>query len=176
VRETGKALAITVDCNSRYVFADPFNGAMIAVAEAARNIVCSGGTPLGVTNCLNFGNPYDPEVYYQFVNAVKGMGEACKKFDTPVTGGNVSFYNQNPDGPVFPTPTIGMVGFVEDLSKKMTLNFKEEGDEIFLLGGIKNDIASSQYLSKICGVQSSPAPHFDLEEEWNLQQCVASLI
>src|SRR6476661_3762770 len=117
VRETGKALAVTVDCNSRYVFADPYKGAMIAVSEAARNIVCSGGQPLGVTNCLNFGNPYDPEVYYQFVNAIKGMGEACRKFDTPVTGGNVSFYNQNPDGPVFPTPTIGMVGLVEDLNK-----------------------------------------------------------
>jgi phosphoribosylformylglycinamidine synthase len=131
---------------------------------------------LGVTNCLNFGNPYDPEVYYQFVNAVKGMGEACRKFDTPVTGGNVSFYNQNPDGPVFPTPTIGMVGLVEDLSKKMTLNFKEEGHEIFLLGTVKNDLASSQYLSKICGVAASPAPYFDLDEEWRLQQCLVGLI
>jgi phosphoribosylformylglycinamidine synthase subunit PurL len=110
VRETGKALAVTVDCNSRYVYADPYKGAMMAVAEAARNIVCSGGQPLGVTNCLNFGNPFDPEVYFQFVNAIKGMGEACRKFDTPVTGGNVSFYNQNPEGPVYPTPTIGMVG------------------------------------------------------------------
>ena len=89
---------LTTDCNSRYVFADPYKGAMIAVAEAARNIVCSGGQPLGVTNCLNFGNPFDPEVYYQFVHAIKGMGEACIKFDTPVTGGNVSFYNQGPDG------------------------------------------------------------------------------
>ena len=110
VKGTKKALAITTDCNSRYVFADPYKGAMIAVSEAARNIVCSGGQPLGVTNCLNFGNPYDPEVYYQFVNAIKGMGEACRKFNTPVTGGNVSFYNQNPEGPVYPTPTIGMVG------------------------------------------------------------------
>src|SRR6476619_7520673 len=122
VRETGKALAVTVDCNSRYVYADPYKGAMIAVSEAARNIVCSGGQPLGVTNCLNFGNPFDPEVYYQFVNAIKGMGEACRKFDTPVTGGNVSFYNQNPEGPVYPTPTIGMVGLVEHPGKKMTLN------------------------------------------------------
>ena len=110
VKGTRKGLAVTTDCNSRYVFADPYKGAMIAVSEAARNIVCSGGEPLGVTNCLNFGNPYDPEVYYQFVHAVKGMGDACRKLDTPVTGGNVSFYNQNPDGPVNPTPTIGMVG------------------------------------------------------------------
>ncbi len=176
VKETGRGIAMTVDCNSRFVHADPYKGAMIAVAEAARNIVCSGGIPLGVTNCLNFGNPYDPEVYYQFVNAVKGMGEACRRFDTPVTGGNVSFYNQNPDGPVFPTPTIGMVGLVEDLKKKMTLDFKEEGHEIFLLGAVKNDVASSQYLSKIAGVTSSPAPYFDLEQEFSLQQCIQSLI
>jgi phosphoribosylformylglycinamidine synthase subunit PurL len=176
VRETGKALAVTTDCNSRYVFADPFKGAMIAVAEAARNIVCSGGKPLGVTNCLNFGNPYDPEVYYQFVNAVKGMGEACKKFDTPVTGGNVSFYNQNPEGPVYPTPTIGMVGLVDNPEKKMTLDFKEEGDHIFLLGEIKNDINSSQYLSKLCGVEFSPAPEFDLEKEFQTQQLIIELI
>jgi phosphoribosylformylglycinamidine synthase subunit PurL len=176
VRETGTALAITVDCNSRYVFADPYKGAMIAVAEAARNIVCSGGQPLGVTNCLNFGNPYDPEVYYQFVNAVKGMGEACKKFDTPVTGGNVSFYNQNPDGPVYPTPTIGMVGLLEDPRKKMTLDFKEKGDHIFVIGEIKNDINSSQYLSKIRGIEFSPVPEFDLDNEFELQQLVSQLI
>jgi phosphoribosylformylglycinamidine synthase len=126
-KPTNKALALTTDCNSRYVFADPYKGAMIAVAEAARNIVCSGGQPLGVTNCLNFGNPYDPEVYYQFSNAIKGMGEACLKFDTPVTGGNVSFYNQSPDGPVYPTPTIGMVGLLDSADDKMTLNFKNEG-------------------------------------------------
>ncbi len=176
IKETGKGLAITVDCNSRYVFADPYKGAMIAVAEAARNIVCSGGTPLGVTNCLNFGNPFDPEVYYQFVNVVKGMGEACLKFDTPVTGGNVSFYNQGPDGPVYPTPTIGMVGLVEDLNKKMTLDFKKAGDIIYLLGNAKNDINSSEYVHKICGVEYSPAPYFDLEEEFTLQQKVAALI
>jgi len=176
VKETGKGLAVTVDCNSRYVHADPYKGAMIAVAEAARNIVCSGGKPLGVTNCLNFGNPFDPEVYYQFVHAVKGMGEACRKFDTPVTGGNVSFYNQSPDGPVYPTPTIGMVGLVEDLSKKMTLDFKTEGDVIFLLGEIKNDIASSEYLHKIVGVEYSPAPDFDLDTEYELQQRIGDFI
>ena len=176
VKETGSALAVTVDCNSRYVFADPYKGAMIAVAEAARNIVCSGGYPLGVTNCLNFGNPYDPEVYYQFVHAVKGMGEACRKFDTPVTGGNVSFYNQNPEGPVYPTPTIGMVGLLEDLKTKMTLDFKSAGDEIYLLGSWRNDINCSIYLSKIKGVEFSPAPHFDLEEEYQLQQTIQGLI
>ncbi|HEX6915843.1 MAG TPA: phosphoribosylformylglycinamidine synthase subunit PurL [Chitinophagaceae bacterium] len=173
---TGKALAVTVDCNSRYVYADPYKGAMIAVAEAARNIVCSGGEPLGVTNCLNFGNPYDPEVYYQFVKAVSGMGEACRRFNTPVTGGNVSFYNQNPEGPVYPTPTIGMVGLVEDLEKRMTMDFKSEGDVILLVGSPKNDIGSSEYLHKIKGVEFSPAPDFDLEHEWKVQQFIASLI
>src|SRR5687768_6909556 len=152
VKGTRKALAVTTDCNSRYVFSDPYKGAMIAVSEAARNIVCSGGQPLGVTNCLNFGNPYDPEVYYQFVHAIKGMGDACRKFDTPVTGGNVSFYNQNPDGAVYPTPTIGMVGLVEDLSNKMTMNFRNEGDLIFLVGEVTNDINCSEYLHRICEV------------------------
>ena len=176
VKETNKGLAVTVDCNSRYVFADPYKGAMIAVAEAARNIVCSGGQPLGVTNCLNFGNPYDPEVYYQFVHAIKGMGEACRKFDTPVTGGNVSFYNQNPDGPVYPTPTIGMVGLVEDLDKTMSLAFRGEGDALFVLGVLRNDINCSEYLHKIHGIQFSPAPYFDLEEEYQLQEKIEQLI
>jgi len=176
VKGTTKGLAITTDCNSRYVFADPYKGTMIAVSEAARNIVCSGGQPLGVTNCLNFGNPYDPEVYYQFVQAIKGMGDACRKFDTPVTGGNVSFYNQNPEGPVYPTPTIGMVGLLENINEKMTLDFKEEGDVIYLVGQSTNDINSSQYLAKIQHVEFSPAPYFELEDEFSLQKKIAELI
>lgn len=173
---TGKSLAMTVDCNSKYVFADPYKGGMIAVAEAARNIVCSGAEPIGVTNCLNFGNPYDPEVYYQFVKAVTGMGDACRKFNTPVTGGNVSFYNQNPEGPVYPTPTIGMVGILDDFENKMTLDYKEAGDVIVLIGEQQNDIASSEYLHKIKGVEYSPAPHFELDEEFAVQKFVASAI
>ena len=176
VKGTKKGLAITTDCNSRYVFADPYKGAMIAVSEAARNIVCSGGQPLGVTNCLNFGNPYDPEVYYQFVQAIKGMGDACWKFNTPVTGGNVSFYNQNPEGPVYPTPTIGMVGLLENINDKMTLDFKEEGNVIYLLGHSTGDINSSQYLAKIIGVEFSPAPYFELDEEYRLQEKLSELI
>ncbi len=175
-KPTDKALALTTDCNSRYVFADPFKGAMIAVAEAARNIVCSGAQPLGVTNCLNFGNPYDPEVYFQFVEAIKGMGAACVKFDTPVTGGNVSFYNQSPDGPVYPTPTIGMVGVMDSVDDKMTMYFKNEGDFIYLIGNIKNDIGSSEYLHKIVGQEFSSAPYFNLDEEFDMQQLVASII
>jgi phosphoribosylformylglycinamidine synthase subunit PurL len=173
---TGKSLAVTVDCNGRYVKSDPYKGAMIAVAEAARNIVCSGGEPIGVTNCLNFGNPYIPEVYYQFVKAVQGMGEACRKFNTPVTGGNVSFYNQNPEGPVYPTPTIGMVGLLNDVNEKMTLNFKNEGDIIILIGTQQNDIGSSEYLHKLKGVELSPAPVFDIDEEYAVQKFISALI
>jgi phosphoribosylformylglycinamidine synthase II len=173
---TDKALAVTVDCNSRYVFLNPYVGGMIAVSEAARNIVCSGGQPVAITNCLNFGNPYNPEVYYQFVHALRGMSDACLKFDTPVTGGNVSFYNQSEDGPVYPTPTIGMVGVLDSISNAMTLDFKHEGDSIYLLGTSRNDINGSEYLFKLHNVTHSPAPHFDLEEEARLQQLVASLI
>lgn len=173
---TGKALAMTVDCNSKYVFANPYVGGMIAVAEAARNIVCSGGEPIGVTNCLNFGNPYDPEVYYQFVKAVTGMGDACRKFNTPVTGGNVSFYNQGPEGAVYPTPTIGMVGVLDDFNNRMTLNYQNEGDVIVLIGEQKNDIGSSEYLHKLKAIEYSPAPAFDLDEEYKVQALVADLI
>ncbi len=176
VKGTKKGIAVTTDCNSRYVYADPYKGTMIAVSEAARNIVCSGGQPLGVTNCLNFGNPYDPEVYYQFVHAIKGMGEACRKFDTPVTGGNVSFYNQNPDGPVNPTPTIGMVGLLDDIANQMTLDYKEEGDILYLLGQSTNDINCSEYLHNVLEIPFSPAPYFELEKEFLLQQKITELI
>ena len=176
VHGTQKALAMTTDCNSRYVYANPKKGAMIAVSEAARNIVCSGGVPVAITNCLNFGNPYNPEVYYQFVEAIRGMGEACLKFDTPVTGGNVSFYNQSEDGPVYPTPTIGMVGVLEHVDQKMSLGFKHAGDTIYMLGAAHNDISCSEYLHHIIGVTHSPAPHFELEEEYRLQQAVANVI
>ena len=180
IKNTTKALALTVDCNSAYVFADPYNGAMIAVSEAARNIICSGAEPVAITNCLNFGNPYNPEVYYTFVHALQGMGDACRRFNTPVTGGNVSFYNQmQQDGkttPVYPTPTIGMLGILEDYTQKMTLDFKNVGDVIYLIGTSVNDIGSSEYLQTIHGVKYSPAPHFDLEEEVSVQQAVKKLI
>jgi phosphoribosylformylglycinamidine synthase len=176
VKETEKGIACTVDCNSRYVHADPKTGGMIAVFEAARNIVCSGAMPSAITNCLNFGNPYNPEVYYQFVYALKGMSEACIKLDTPVTGGNVSFYNQSPDGAVYPTPTIGMVGIIEDISKRMTMDFKQEGDAIYIIGKSKNDLGSSEYLHKLVGVHLSPAPYFDMNEEFLVQQTVLRLI
>jgi len=180
IKDTNRALAMTVDCNSRYVNADPEIGTQIAVSEAARNIVVSGGIPSAVTNCLNFGNPYNPECYWQFVGAIKGMSAACLKFGTPVTGGNVSFYNQTVmDGkeePVFPTPTIGMIGVVEDKSKIMTLDFKSKGDLIFILGDSHDDISSSEYLVSYHGVNESPAPFFDLEKEFALQEVMKGLI
>jgi len=180
VKGTNTALAMTVDCNSRYVNADPVKGTEIAVSEAARNIVVSGGIPSAITNCLNFGNPYNPESYWQFVGAIEGMSNACRKFKTPVTGGNVSFYNQTKiDGvetPVFPTPTIGMIGIVPDKDKVMTLNYKSEGDSIFLLGKSMNDISSSEYLANLVGIKESTAPYFNLEEEFDLQNATKGLI
>jgi phosphoribosylformylglycinamidine synthase len=180
IKGTKKALAMTVDCNSRYVNADPEIGTMIAVSEAARNITCAGGNPSAITNCLNFGNPYNPESYWQFVGAIKGMSAACLKFETPVTGGNVSFYNQTvmngKEVPVFPTPTIGMIGIVPDKDKVMTLDFKQKGDVIFLIGDYTEDISSSEYLATYHGVKASPAPYFDLEKEFQMQQAVKGLI
>jgi len=177
VHGSQKSIVITVDCNSRYVNADPEEGCAIAVAEAARNIVCSGGVPVAITNCLNFGNPYVPEVYWQFVGAIKGMKKACLAFETPVTGGNVSFYNQSSDeGPVFPTPTIGMLGILENPAMKMTLDFKKEGDLIYLVGQSVNDLASSEYLYSYKGVKASPSPHFDLATEQKIQASISGLI
>ena len=177
VHGSQKSIVITVDCNSRYVNADPEEGTAMAVAEAARNIVCSGGLPVAITNCLNFGNPYVPEVYWQFVGAIKGMKKSCEAFETPVTGGNVSFYNQSSDeGPVFPTPTIGMLGILENPANKMTLDFKKDGDVIYLVGESVNDIASSEYVYSYKGIKATPAPHFVLATELQLQKAISSLI
>ena len=180
LKGTNKALAMTVDCNARMVNANPEEGCAMAVAEAARNIVCSGGVPSAITNCLNFGNPYNPEVYWQFVGAIKGMTKACLKFKTPVTGGNVSFYNQSAiegnEVPVFPTPTIGMLGIVEDKKHITSLDFKGKSDLIYLIGDSKNDISSSEYLASFHGIKESSAPNFDLDAEYNMQQTVTNLI
>ena len=180
LKDSDRALALTVDCNSRYVNADPEVGCAIAVAEASRNIVCAGGVGLAVTNCLNFGNPYNPEVYWQFVGAIKGMSAACKKFETPVTGGNVSFYNQSTNGdktePVFPTPTIGMLGILDAKKTFTGIGFKKVDDLIYLVGESVNDINSSEYLYSYVGVKNSPAPYFDLDKEFNLQKAVTAII
>lgn len=180
VKDTNKALVLTVDCNSRYVQADPEIGTMIAVAEAARNIVCTGGEPSAITNCLNFGNPYNPEAYWQFVGAIKGMGAACIKFKTPVTGGNVSFYNQSKIGdktvPVFPTPTIGMLGIMEDKKWQTPLSFKNEDDILILIGEQTDDIQSSEYVYSYLGIKNTPAPYFDMDKEWKMQEALKQAI
>jgi phosphoribosylformylglycinamidine synthase len=155
-------------------------GTAIAVAEAARNIICSGAEPTAITNCLNFGNPYSPEVYWTFVGAIKGMGAACRKFDTPVTGGNVSFYNQSVFDskvePVFPTPTIGMLGLLKSKKDRMTLHFKASGDLIYLVGQSRDDISSSEYLYSYHGIKGSPAPFINLDEEALLHELLLQLI
>lgn len=176
VKGTNKALAMSVDCNSSYVYADPYIGGMIAVSEAARNVVCSGAQPVAVTNCLNFGNPYNKEVYWQFVNVIKGMSEACLRFETPVTGGNVSFYNQTEmDGvvePVKPTPVIGMLGILKHLDDFLGSGFQNEGDLIVLIGKEIFDLNSSEYLSWNLGIENSKAPYFSLEDEYDVQRTV----
>lgn len=180
LKDSDRALALSVDCNSRYVNANPEVGCAIAVAEASRNIVCAGGVGLAITNCLNFGNPYNPEVYWQFVGAIKGMGEACKKFETPVTGGNVSFYNQSTNGdktePVFPTPTIGMLGILDSKKTFTGIGFKKVDDLIYLIGESVNDISSSEYLYSFVGIKNSPAPFFDLDKEHALQKAITEII
>ncbi len=177
IKGTDKAIAITVDCNGRYVHADPETGCAIAVAESARNVTCAGGVPVAITNCLNFGNPYNPEVYWQFVGAIQGMKKACEKFATPVTGGNVSFYNQSNDGgAVFPTPVIGMLGLLDHFDNKMGMYFRNENDLIYLLGKQTDDIACSEYLYSYHKQKASPAPYFDLDEEYAMQQQLQKLI
>jgi len=176
IRKTRKALAMTTDCNGRYCYLNPRRGAILAVAEAARNIACSGGKGMAITNCLNFGNPYDPEIYYGFSEAVAGMGEACRVLETPVTGGNVSFYNEDPDHAVYPTPTIGMVGLVEDIDHITTAWFKDACDEVFLLGVNKNGLGASEYLSIIHGLKQGEVPEIDLNFEKNLHDAVLGMI
>jgi phosphoribosylformylglycinamidine synthase subunit PurL len=176
IKDTNKALAMKTDCNSRYVYLNPKEGAKIAVAESARNIVCSGGIPLAITNCLNFGNPYKPEMYWQFKQAIEGMGEACRFFDTPVTGGNVSFYNESPNTAVYPTPTIGMVGLVEKLENITTSFFKDEGDFIYLVGEDFEELGGSEYLKIIHNKVTGDSPKMNLEVEKKLHDVILKAI
>lgn len=172
----GKAIALTTDCNSKYTYLDPYKGAMIAVAEAARNVVCTGAVPVAITNCLNFGNPYDPEVYWQFKEAIRGMGDACRALNTPVTGGNVSFHNESQKHAVYPTPTIGMLGIIDDLNLTMSMNFKNEGDEIFLIGNNREELGGSEYVKHYAEKVSGIAPEINMDEEIRLQKTILSLI
>ena len=170
IKGTKKGIAVSTDCNSLYCYLDPYEGGKIAVAESARNVVCSGALPLAITNCLNFGNPLKPEIFWQFHQAVNGMTDACKAFKTPVTGGNVSFYNQNPAGAIFPTPTVGMVGLLEDIEKRVPSYFQNEGDIVFLLGSTQNEIGASHYLLVEHGLTKGLPPRLDLEKESALHE------
>lgn len=172
IRNTSKALAIKTDGNGRYIYLDPFTGGQIAVAEAARNVVCAGGRPLGITNCLNFGNPYDKEIFWTFYEAVMGMGKACQILETPVTGGNISFYNEDTDQKraVYPTVVVGMVGLIEDLKHITTSWFKEESDLIILLGKNKEELGGSEYLKVIHNLVKGKPPQIDLNFEKRVQE------
>ncbi|NOX66874.1 MAG: phosphoribosylformylglycinamidine synthase subunit PurL, partial [Chlorobi bacterium] len=176
IKGTDKAIASNTDCNGRYVYLNPKEGTKIAVAESARNVVCSGGIPLAITNCLNFGNPYKPDVYWGFKNSIEGMGEACRFLDTPVTGGNVSFYNESPNNAVYPTPVIGMLGLIEDLKHITTSNFKNAGDLIYLLGEDLEEVGGSEYLKEIHDLVVGDSPKIDLNVEKELHSTLLDAI
>ena len=176
IKDTTKALAISTDCNGRYVYINPKQGAMMAVAEAARNVVCTGAKPLAITNCLNFGNPQDPEIYWQFKEAVLGMGDMCRLLDTPVTGGNVSFYNETITSAVYPTPVIGMVGFLDNVENMMTMNFKDSGDLIAVIGNLSPSLGGSSYLKKMYNKIEGPLAVFNEGSEIDLQNLCLDLI
>ncbi len=179
IKGTKKGLAMKTDCNSRYVYLNPKAGGAIAVAECARNIACTGAKPLAVTNCLNFGNPYKPEVYFQFKSAVEGMGDACRMFDTPVTGGNVSFYNETSLGggrtAIYPTPTIGMIGLLDNIDNLVESTFRKAGDAIVLLGDPELSLDGSEYLVMQYGTPGTDSPAVDLNHEKNLQELLVTL-
>lgn len=176
VRGTRKALAMSTDCNGRYVYLDPKVGGAIAVAESARNVVCSGAEPLAITDCLNFGSPEKPEVFWQFEKACEGMSEACVALDSPVIGGNVSFYNERSGEPIYPTPTVGMVGLITDVDHITTQDFKHEGDAIILLGETFAELGGSEYQKLVTGSISGRPPQIDLTKEAAVQKLVLSAI
>jgi phosphoribosylformylglycinamidine synthase len=170
VKGTNRALALSVDCNGRFVYLDPRRGAQLAVAEASRNVACAGAEPIGATNCLNFGNPQKPEIMWQFAKAVEGMGEACRALGIPITGGNVSLYNETDGRGVLPTPVLGVVGLLENADRVVTRAFHAAGDVVVLLGETQLELGGSEYLMAIHGVIAGVPPSLDLEREAALQR------
>jgi phosphoribosylformylglycinamidine synthase len=170
VKETRRALALSVDGNGRFVYLDPFVGAQLAVAEAARNVACAGGVPIGATNCLNFGNPERPEIMWQFARAVEGMGAACRALDIPITGGNVSLYNETDGRAILPTPVLGVVGLIEDADTVVRRAFRNDGDAIALLGDSLDELGGSEYLKVVHGLVKGKPPRIDLGREAALQR------
>jgi phosphoribosylformylglycinamidine synthase len=169
IKHTRQAVAVSLDCNGRFVYLEPHRGGALAVAEAARNVAITGAQPIGMTNCLNFGNPMDPEVFYQFKQAVTGMAQACRALDLPVTGGNVSFYNESPEGAIDPTPVVGVVGLLPDADKLVTPWFKNPGDVIFLLGETKDEMGGSAWLYELQDIKAGEPPALNLKKEAALQ-------
>ncbi|HEV3485112.1 MAG TPA: AIR synthase related protein, partial [Vicinamibacterales bacterium] len=165
LKGTTRALALSVDCNARFVYLDPYLGAQLAVAEAARNVACAGGMPIGATNCLNFGNPEKPEIMWQFAKAVEGMGVACRALDVPITGGNVSLYNETDGNAIYPTPIIGVVGVIDDASRVVARPFREGGEDIVLLGESFGELGGSEYLNVVHGLVKGEPPRLDLARE-----------
>jgi len=164
VRGTNKGIALTTDCNSRYVYLDPYIGGALAVVEAAQNVACTGARPLAITDCLNFGNPEKPEIFWQFEQACAGVAEACRVLNTPVTGGNVSLYNETSDHAIHPTPAIGMVGLVEDINKTISNTFNHEGEVIMLIGGNHGELAGSEYLAMYENLEAGALPEINLPQ------------
>ena len=170
LKDTDKALAISTDCNGKYVYLNPSVGTKMAVAESARNVVCSGAQPLAITNCLNFGNPQDPEIYWQFKESIFGMGEMCRELNTPVTGGNVSFYNETKEAAVYPSPVIGMVGLIEDLNMVTTMEYKNKNDFIVVLGSLNGQIGGSEYLKILHNKIEGPIANINMDLEEKIQE------
>jgi len=173
VKGTRKALAMAVDGNGRYCWLDPFEGARLAVAEACRNVAASGAVPIGATNCLNFGNPERPEIMGQLVRAIAGIGDACRALGVPITGGNVSLYNETDGKAIYPTPVIGVVGLLDDATRALTQFFREEGDAVYLLGTTGEDLGGSEMLKVVHGRVAGRPPRLDLEAEKRLHAFMA---
>jgi len=175
IKGTDRALAMSVDCNGRYGYLDPKRGAMLAVAEASRNVACAGAKPLATTNCLNFGNPEKPGIMWQFGQAVEGLGEACRALDVPITGGNVSLYNETDGKAIYPTPTIGVVGMMEHVDQVMTRRFRQSGDVIILLGEGRGELGGSEYLKTVHDLVRGIPPVLDLKAERAVQDLLVAL-
>jgi phosphoribosylformylglycinamidine synthase len=176
IADTGRAIAVSSDCNGRYCYLDPYTGAQIAFAEAARNVACAGGRPAAITDCLNFGNPEKPEVFWTFYESVRGMADACKAFGVPVISGNVSFYNESFGQPIYPTPTVGLVGVLEDAAKRVTMKFKDEFDVVVLLGETAEELGGSEYLSAVHGVIAGAPPALVIEDELAIHRALLDAI
>jgi phosphoribosylformylglycinamidine synthase len=176
VKGTSRGLAVSVDCNGRFCYLDPYRGAMLAVAESSRNVACAGAEPIGATNNLNFGNPERPEIMWQLAEAVRGIGDACRALEIPITGGNVSLYNETEGEPIYPTPVFGTVGLLDDAKKTVTRHFQTAGAHVVLLGDNRGELGGSEYLAVLHDCVAGSPPVLDLATEQALQRLVIRAI